>query len=86
MQERRIITTHKTIMKWILEYSPIIDKAIRKYIKPTTILDKRIKLKRTTKNKSTCLYRVFDFGGIILIFMFQILEIELLLRLSLKKP
>jgi transposase-like protein len=35
MQERGINITHTTIMRWVLEYSPIIDEKVRKHLKTT---------------------------------------------------
>jgi len=34
MQERGLNITHTTIMRWVHQYSPIIDEKIRKYLKP----------------------------------------------------
>ena len=37
MQERGLKLTHTTIMRWVHQYSPIIDKRIRKHLKPTNL-------------------------------------------------
>ena len=33
MQERGLNLTHTTIMRWVHQYSPIIDERVRKHIK-----------------------------------------------------
>lgn len=35
MEERGLNITHTTIMRWVHQYSPIIDERVRKHIKPT---------------------------------------------------
>lgn len=34
MEERGLKITHTTIMRWVHQYSPIIDERIRKHLKP----------------------------------------------------
>jgi len=35
MAERGLIISHTTIMRWVHQYSPIIDKEVRKHLKQT---------------------------------------------------
>jgi len=36
MQERGLDICHTTIYRWVLEYSPKLNRGLRKYLKPTT--------------------------------------------------
>ncbi len=35
MQERGLNICHTTIYRWVLEYSPELNRGLRKYLKPT---------------------------------------------------
>ncbi len=35
MQERGVAVDHSTINRWVLKYTPELDKRIRRYLKPT---------------------------------------------------
>lgn len=63
MQEHGINIVHTTIMIWVLEYSPIIDKKVIKSLKLTNdswrIDETYIKI----KDKNTYLYRTIDSDG-----------------------
>ncbi len=63
MSERGLSISHTTIMRWVHEYSPIIDKKIRKYLKPTNdswrVDETYIKVKGEWKY----LYRAVDSKG-----------------------
>lgn len=35
MKERGLFINHTTIYRWVIEYSPILNRRLRKYLKPT---------------------------------------------------
>ncbi len=63
MQERGINTTHTTIMRWVLEYSPIIDEIVRKYLKSTNDSWRMNETYIKIKGKNAYLYRAVDSDG-----------------------
>ncbi len=63
MQERGINTTHTTIMRWVLEYSPIIDEIVRKYLKSTNDSWRMNETYIKIKGKNAYLYRAVDSNG-----------------------
>ncbi len=71
MSERGLSISHTTIMRWVHEYSPIIDKKIRKYLKPTNdswrVDETYIKVKGEWKY----LYRAVDSNGNTIDFYFS---------------
>ncbi|MEJ8553218.1 IS6 family transposase [Tepidibacter sp. Z1-5] len=71
MSERGLSISHTTIMRWVHEYSPIIDKKIRKYLKKTNdswrVDETYIKVKGEWKY----LYRVVDSNGNTIDFYFS---------------
>ena len=63
MQERGITITHTTVMRWVHQYSPIIDERIRKYIKPTNDSWRMDETYIKIKGKDAYLYRAVDSKG-----------------------
>ena len=63
MQERGINITHTTIMRWVLEYSPIIDEKVRKHLKTTNDSWRMDETYIKIKGKNAYLYRAVDSDG-----------------------
>ena len=57
MQERGISITHTTIMRWVLEYSPIIEEKVRKHLKSTNDSWRMDETYIKIKGKNAYLYR-----------------------------
>ena len=63
MQERGINVTHTTIMRWVLEYSPIIDEKAKKYLKSTDDSWRMDETYIKVKGKNVYLYRAVYSDG-----------------------
>lgn len=63
MQELGINVTHTTIMRWVLEYSPIIDQKVRKHLKSTNDSWRMDETYIRIKGKNAYLYRAVDSDG-----------------------
>jgi transposase-like protein len=63
MAERGLKVTHTTIMRWVHQYSPIIDKRIRKKLKRTNDSWRMDETYLKIKGKNAYLYRAVDLDG-----------------------
>ena len=69
MCERGINVSHTTIMRWVHQYSPIIDERIRKHIKQTNDSWRMDETYIKIKGKNAYLYRAVDSSGKTIDFM-----------------
>lgn len=63
MAERGLNITHTTIMRWVHQYSPILDTEIRKYLKQTNDSWRMDETYIKIKGKNAYLYRAVDSEG-----------------------
>jgi len=63
MQERGLKLSHTTIMRWVHQYSPIIDERIRKHLKPTNDSWRMDETYIKINGKNAYLYRAVDSQG-----------------------
>lgn len=63
MAERGLVLTHTTIMRWVHQYSPVIDEAIRKCLKQTNDSWRMDETYIKIKGKDAYLYRAVDSDG-----------------------
>ncbi len=69
MCERGISVSHTTIMRWVHQYSPIIEERIRKHIKQTNDSWRMDETYIKIKGKNAYLYRAVDSSGKTIDFM-----------------
>ena len=86
MTERGIQVDHSTIMRWVHQYSPEIEKKVRRYLRPTNdswrIDETYIKVKGEYKY----LYRAVDSDGNTIDFhLDSVKDFELLISISTEK-
>ena len=63
MAERGVVVTHTTIMRWVHQYSPIIEERIRKHIRLTNDSWRMDETYIRIKGKNAYLYRAVDSEG-----------------------
>ena len=63
MLERGLSIVHTTIMRWVYQYSPVINIKIRKYLKPTTDSYRLDETYVKIKGEWYYLYRAIDSRG-----------------------
>jgi len=85
MIERGIQVDHSTIMRWVHQYSPEIEKKIRRNLRPTNDSWRVDETYIKVKGKWKYFYRAVDSNGDTIDFMLSQNEIEKQLRDSLRK-
>ncbi|GMA66068.1 IS6 family transposase [Alicyclobacillus fastidiosus] len=69
LKERGVQVSHTTIMRWVHQFGPELDKRIRRYLKPTTDSYRVDETYIKVKGKWTYLYRAVDSKGQTIDFM-----------------
>ena len=69
MAERGVKVDHTTIMRWVHQYSPEIEKKVRRYLKPTNDSWRMDETYIKVKGKCKYLYRAVDSAGNTIDFM-----------------
>jgi transposase-like protein len=69
MAERGVEVDHTTIMRWVHQYSPEIEKKVRRYLKPTNDSWRMDETYIKVKGKYKYLYRAVDSNGNTIDFM-----------------
>ena len=63
MAERGLSVAHITIMRWVFQYAPILNKRLRKYLKPTNDSWRMDETYLKIKGVDHYLYRAVDSDG-----------------------
>src|SRR5208337_3075451 len=63
IEERGLKIAHTTIMRWVHQYSPIMDERIRKHLKPTNDSWRMDETYLKIKGENAYLYRAVDSQG-----------------------
>jgi len=63
MKERGLVITHTTIMRWVHQYSPILEEKLRKHVKLTNASWRMDETYIRIKGKNAYLYRAVDSTG-----------------------
>ncbi len=63
MLERRVLVSHTTIMRWVHQYSPILDERLRKHVKQTNDSWRMDETYIKIKGRNAYLYRAVDSKG-----------------------
>ena len=69
MAERGVTVDHTTIMRWVHQYSPEIEKKVRRYLKPTNDSWRMDETYIRVKGEWKYLYRAVDSNGNTIDFM-----------------
>lgn len=69
MAERGVIVNHTTIMRWVHQYSPEIEKKVRRHLRPTTDSWRVDETYVKVKGKWKYFYRAVDLNGDTIDFM-----------------
>jgi transposase-like protein len=67
MEERGLHMAHTTIMRWVHQFGPELDKRIRPYLKPTNDSFRVDETYIKVKGQSKYLYRAVDSSGKVLV-------------------